>query len=134
MRAQYFIAADGARSTIRKQLEIEMEGPDNLGRFCSVYCEFDISQWTKYRSSIGFFFIEPSISNRSLFTAYGKNRWIIGMRFTPENTKEDFTDEYCLNEIRRVLIYLILLLKLLIKVSGQWRPRLQNNTAIEEFF
>ncbi|KTC76973.1 FAD dependent oxidoreductase [Legionella brunensis] len=101
--AQYVVAADGAHSPIRKQLEIEMEGPDNLGRSCSVYCEFDISQWTKHRPSAGFFFIDPKISSRSLFMAYGKNRWIVGMRFTEENKKEDFTDEYCIHEIRRVV-------------------------------
>lgn len=103
VRAQYVVAADGAHSPIRKQLEIEMEGPDNLARSCSVYCEFDISQLTKHRPSVGFFFTDPKLVGRSLFTAYGKNRWIVGMNLTPENTKEDFTDEYCLNEIRRVL-------------------------------
>ncbi|QBR85135.1 hypothetical protein E3983_12700 [Legionella israelensis] len=103
VHAQYVVAADGAHSPTRKQLEIEMEGPDNLGRSCSVYCEFDISQWTKHRPSAGFFFIDPTIFSRSLFMAYGKNRWIVGMRFTAENKKEDFTDEYCINEIRRVV-------------------------------
>lgn len=103
VHAQYLIAADGAHSAIRKQLKIEMEGPDNLARSCSVYCEFDISQWTKHRPSVGFFFTDPKLLGRSLFTAYGKNRWIVGMNLKPENTKEDFTDEYCLNEIRRVL-------------------------------
>lgn len=103
VRAQYVVAADGAHSSVRKQLGIEMDGPDNLGQFCSVYAEFDISQWTKDRLSIGFFFIDPKISNCSLFMAHGKNRWIAGMRLTAENKKEDFTDEYCLKEIRRVL-------------------------------
>jgi len=103
VHAQYMIAADGAHSSVRKQLGIEMEGPDNLGRSCSVYCEFDVSQWTEYRPSVGFFFTDPKLLGRSLFTAYGKNRWIVGMHFKPENTKEDFTDDYCLNEIRRVL-------------------------------
>ncbi len=102
VQAQYMIAADGAHSSIRKQLGIEMEGPDNLGRSCSVYCEFDISQWTQHRVSAGFFFTDPNILGRSLFTAYGKNRWIVGMHFKPDNTKEDFTDEYCISEIRRV--------------------------------
>jgi putative polyketide hydroxylase len=103
IHADYLIAADGAHSPIRKQLGIEMEGPDNLGRSCSVYCEFDVSEWTQHRLSAGYFFTDPKLLGRSLFTAYGKNRWIVGMHFKPENTKEDFTDEYCLNEIRRVL-------------------------------
>lgn len=103
LHAQYLIAADGAHSTIRKQLEIDMEGPENLARSCSIYCEFDISQWTKHRPSVGFFFTDPKIVGRSLFTAYGRNRWIVGMNLKPENTKEDFSDEYCINEIRRFL-------------------------------
>lgn len=103
VQAQYVIAADGAHSSIRKQLGIEMEGPDNLARSCSVYCEFDISQWTKHRPSVGYFFTDTKLLGRSLFTAYGNNRWIVGMNLTPENTKEDFTDEYCMNEIRRIL-------------------------------
>lgn len=115
VQAQYLIAADGAHSHVRKLLGIEMLGPDNLGRFCNVYCEFDISKWTKHRPSIGFFFIDPKLSNRSLFTAYGKNRWIFGMRFTAENKKEDFTDEYCLNEIRRVLEIPDLVIKIINK-------------------
>lgn len=103
IQADYLVAADGAHSRIRKKLMIEMEGPDNLARSCSVYCEFDVSQWTQDRMSIGFFFTDPKIAGRSLFTAYGKNRWIVGLHLTPENTKEDFTDEYCSSEIRRVL-------------------------------
>jgi putative polyketide hydroxylase len=103
VHAKYLIAADGAHSTIRKQLGIEMEGPDALARSCSVYCEFDISKWTKQRPSVGYFFTDPEIVGRSIFTAYGENRWIVGMHLTKENTKDDFTDEYCINEIRRVL-------------------------------
>lgn len=102
IQAQYLIAADGAHSRIRKQSGIEMTGPDDLGRFCSVYCEFDVSQWTQHRPSIAYFFTNPALANRPLFTAYGKNRWIVGMRFNPDQTKEDFTDEYCCEEIRRV--------------------------------
>ncbi len=103
IHCQYLIAADGAHSRVRQQLDIKMEGPDNLGRFCNVHCEFDIATWTAHRPSIGYFFIDKSLSSRSLFTAYGKNRWIVGMRISAEESKEDFTDEYCVNEIRRVL-------------------------------
>lgn len=101
--AQYVVAADGAHSPIRKQLGIEMEGPDNLGRSCSVYCEFDIAEWTKHRPSAGFFFTDSKLLGRTLLTAYGKNRWLVGMHFRPENSKEDFTDQYCVDEIRRVV-------------------------------
>jgi putative polyketide hydroxylase len=101
--AQYLVAADGAHSRIRKQLGIEMEGPDNLGQFCSVYCEIDISAHTKSRPCIAYFFTAPNLSGRSLFSVDGANRWIIGMRFSKDNTKEFFSDDYCIQEIRRVV-------------------------------
>lgn len=102
IQAQYLIAADGAHSGIRKQLNIAMDGPENLGQFCSVYCEIDISQWTKYRPCIGYFFTDLEIAGRFLASVDGANRWILGIRYQEGNTKEDFTDEYCVEEIRRV--------------------------------
>jgi len=99
---QYLIAADGAHSRIRKQLEIDMNGPDNLGQFCNVYCEMDIKKWTKNRPFIGMFFTDPTLSGRLIASVDGGNRWIVGMRFASDNTKEHFTDNYCINEIRRI--------------------------------
>lgn len=103
VRAQYLIAADGAHSSIRKQLGITMEGPENLGQFCSVYCEIDLSQWTKHRPCAGYFFTDKKLSGRFLSCIDGTNRWIVGMRFFPEQSKSDFTDDYCVHEIRRVV-------------------------------
>ena len=102
INANYLIATDGAHSRIRNQLAIGMDGPDNLGQFCNVYCEFDITQWTKDRPFIGMLFTDPTLSGRLIATVDGGSRWIIGMRFSSENTKETFTDEYCINEIRRI--------------------------------
>lgn len=99
---QYLIGADGAHSPIRKQLEIDMNGPDNLGQFCNVYCEMDITQWTKDRSFIGMFFTDPTLSGRLIASVDGSNRWIVGMRFASDNKKEHFTNDYCTNEIRRI--------------------------------
>lgn len=101
VHAQYLIAADGAHSQIRKSLNIEMLGPSNLGKFCSIYCEMDISKWTKHRPCIGFFFTEPELAGRFLASVDGANRWIIGLRFQSEDLKEKFTDEYCVAEVKR---------------------------------
>lgn len=103
IRSSYLIAADGAHSQIRKQLGIEMIGPDNLGQFCSVYCEFDLSKWTKHRPCIGYFFTDENIRGRFLASVDGGNRWIVGLRFVEKNTKETFIDEYCINEIRQLV-------------------------------
>lgn len=104
VRARYLIAADGAHSHIRKQLGITMNGPDNLGQSCSVYCEIDISAWTKYRPCVGFLFADPKLIHRPYVASVdGINRWIIGLRFNKDNTKDDFSDDYCINEIRKTV-------------------------------
>lgn len=103
LHTQYLIAADGAHSQIRKQLEITMNGADNLGKFCNVYCEIDITKWTKHRPCAGYFFTDQSLSGRWLASIDGDKRWVIGMRFSENMTRETFTDEYCINEIRRIV-------------------------------
>lgn len=103
VRSQYLIAADGAHSRIRKQLGIEMNGPGNLAEFCNVYCKLDLSTWTKDRPFMGMLFTDPKITGRLIASVDGANRWIVGMRFSSAQTKESFTDDYCINEIRRVL-------------------------------
>jgi len=104
IKARYLIAADGAHSHIRKQLGITMDGPDNLGQSCSIYCEIDISTWTKHRPCAGFIFADPKLFHRPYFaTVNGANRWIVMLRFNTGDSKGTFTDEYCINEIRRAV-------------------------------
>lgn len=102
IRASYVVAADGANSSIRQQLNIAMDGPSDLGRFCSVYCNIDISTWVKHRPCISFLFADPKLTGRFFASVDGKNRWIFGIRFGQDQTKDDFTDEYCCSELRRV--------------------------------
>lgn len=103
VRSQYLIAADGAHSRIRQQLGIDMNGPENLAEFCNIYCELDLATWTKDRPFMGMLFTDPKITGRLIASVDGSNRWIVSMRFASDQTKENFTDHYCINEIKRVL-------------------------------
>ncbi|MFZ4115510.1 MAG: FAD-dependent monooxygenase [Chthoniobacterales bacterium] len=103
IHARYLVAADGAHSPIREKLGITMNGPDNLGKFCSVYCGMDLSPWTRDRPAIGYFFTDLRLSGYFLGAVNLSNRWIVGMRFSEGKSQETFTDEYCLQETRRVL-------------------------------
>lgn len=103
LHTQYLIAADGAHSQLRNQLGITMEGPDNLGKFCNIYCEIDIKEWTEHRPCAGYFFTDPQLSGRWLASIDGDKRWIIGISFAKGMTRETFTDKYCINEVRRVV-------------------------------
>lgn len=42
LSAKYLIAADGANSPLRKLFNVEMDGRDNLGVFCNIYCEMNL--------------------------------------------------------------------------------------------
>ena len=103
IRTEYLIGADGTRSNVRNQLGILMEGPGNLGQSCSIYCEIDISKFTNYRPCAGFIFANPKLPGKPYFaSADGANRWIVMLRLTEDNSKDNFTDEYCISEIRRI--------------------------------
>ncbi len=59
LSAQYLIAADGANGSLRKLFNIEMEGVDNLGVFCNIYCEMNLDKYVEHRPSVGFMFTRP---------------------------------------------------------------------------
>lgn len=127
LHATYLVAADGANSRIRQQLDITMEGPTDIGRYCNVYCDIDLSQWTKHRPAIAFMFADPTLTGRFLASVDGANRWIVGMRFKPDQTKDDFSDEYCINEIRRVTN--LPELRVNIRAKNFWTMGAQNAVA-----
>ncbi|MCC2625463.1 MAG: hypothetical protein K0R14_1336 [Burkholderiales bacterium] len=102
IRAKYLIGADGTRSQVRKQSGITMEGPDNLGQSCSIYCDIDISDLVKHRPCAGFLFANPKLSSYPYFASVnGLNRWIVMIRLTKDDSREKFTDEYCIDQIRK---------------------------------
>jgi len=51
LKAQYLIAADGANSCLRDVFHVKMEGKDNLGAFCNIYCEMDLDRYVEHRPS-----------------------------------------------------------------------------------
>jgi 2-polyprenyl-6-methoxyphenol hydroxylase-like FAD-dependent oxidoreductase len=64
IHVRYLVAADGAHSLIQQKLHIPMEGVDNIGNYCNLYCEMDLSKWTSHRPAIGFFFTNSKLSGR----------------------------------------------------------------------
>src|SRR6185437_16629559 len=48
-------------------------------------------------------FANPKLSSKPYFASVdGANRWIVMLRLAEDNSREDFTDEYCISEIRSV--------------------------------
>ena len=105
LTAPYLIAADGANSTIRRLFNVEMEGVDNLGIFCNIYCEMDIDHYIQDRPSAGYMFTRPDIRGTFLLSKKGYRKWLVGVRIDthPTLTKESFTDSFCIDYVRQIL-------------------------------
>lgn len=62
LEASYVIAADGAGSTMRRALGIELVGPGPFGRFVMIHFEADLSPWIRERSGPLFWIYDPESS------------------------------------------------------------------------
>ncbi len=105
LSAQYLIAADGANSLLRKLLNIEMEGMDNLGMFCNIYCEMNLDKYVQHRPSAGFMFTRPDVRGVFILSKDSHQKWLIGIRLDPSRhlTKELFTDAFCIDYVKKIL-------------------------------
>jgi putative polyketide hydroxylase len=105
LTAQYLIAADGASSSLRTLFNIEMEGVDNLGEFCNIYCKMNLDKYVAYRPSAGFMFTRPDLRGTFMLSKRGFQEWLLGVRLDPSRnlTSESFTDEYCLEYVKKVI-------------------------------
>jgi len=105
LTATYLIAADGANSSIRKLCNIEMEGVDNLGVFCNIYCEMNLDTYVADRPSAGFMFTRPDLRGTFILSKNGYRKWLVGVRMDPDRniTKELFTDDFCVAYVKKVV-------------------------------
>lgn len=105
LSAPYLIAADGANSSLRELFNIEMEGIDNLGIFCNIYCEMDLDKYVEHRPSAGFMFTRPDVRGTFVLSKKGHKKWLIGVRIgsNPNLIKESFTDDFCMEYVKKVI-------------------------------
>lgn len=102
LRAQYLLAADGARSPVRNLLKIPVNGREDLGRFLSIYFKADPYPIAPYRPSAGYFMLGEASLGRFILSVNCKDEWLMGIKLSPEMEKDesDFHKEYCLQSIR----------------------------------
>ncbi len=105
LTAQYLIAADGAHSSLRHLFGIEMEGADELGSFCNIYCEMNLDKYVHHRPSASFMFTRPDIRGTFMLAKDGQRKWLVGVRLdgNPNLTKEMFTDDFCVNFVKKIV-------------------------------
>jgi len=125
IRAKYLLAADGARSPIRKLLEIPVIGKEDLGKFVSIYFKADPYPIAPYRPSAMYFMLGEASFGRIIQSVNCKDEWLMGIKLSSEmeTNDTDFHTEYCLQFIRET--FEIADLKIEILDIDFWHMRVQ---------
>lgn len=97
VEAAYLVAADGQKSTVRRLLDIPVEGPGVLLNTLSMVVECDIEHVVAGRR-FGFAYLSSPGQGTVIFPHDGKSRWCFGVPFHPDQgeTVADYPAERCL--------------------------------------
>ena len=99
VRAQYLIAADGARSPVRKALGVAMHGVPELYRSVNLLLNADLTKWVKDRPA-AIYLIEQEGLHATFMTINGINRWGFLINLPLEASFEPYTRERCAEVVR----------------------------------
>lgn len=103
VHASYAIAADGARSGIRGQLGIDVEGPPPIGHMISIMFEADIADALRDRMC-ALYFLRSTIPC-AVEAVDNDRRWIVQTGYDPAEggSPDDFTPELCTRIVREAV-------------------------------
>ncbi|SJZ85376.1 putative polyketide hydroxylase [Chitinophaga eiseniae] len=92
--ADYLVAADGANSPVRQQLQLPVTGPGVLADFLNIYFEADMAELVLNREFSLCIIDTPGITG--FVTAINNSdRWVYQLRYYPDKGEraEDYTEE-----------------------------------------
>lgn len=99
VRAQYLIAADGARSPVRRALGIGMRGLPEIYRSVNVLFNADLTPWVKDRPS-AIYMIQQGDLRATFMTINGVNRWGFLINLPVDASFDPYTPERCAEVVR----------------------------------
>ncbi|MEE1832142.1 FAD-dependent oxidoreductase [Streptomyces sp. SP17KL33] len=105
VRADYLVAADGPRSPIREQLGIGQSGPGDLFHNVSVtFRSRGLAEVVGNRLFIVCYLTNPD-ADGALLPVDNRENWVFHLPWHPEHgeTLEEFTEERCVEHIRRAI-------------------------------
>ncbi|MGW3665171.1 FAD-dependent oxidoreductase [Streptomyces sp. NPDC005141] len=105
IRAEYLVAADGPRSPIRDALRIGQTGPGDLFHNVSLtFTSHALADVVGDRRFIVCYLTDPE-ADGALLPVDNKEHWVFHAPWHPEHgeTLEEFTDERCVEHIRRAI-------------------------------
>jgi 2-polyprenyl-6-methoxyphenol hydroxylase-like FAD-dependent oxidoreductase len=99
VRAQYVIAADGARSPVRRALGVGMDGVPELYRSVNLLLNADLTPWVKNRPAAIYLIQQPDL-RVTFMTINGVNRWGCLINLPLEASFDPYTPERCAAVVR----------------------------------
>ncbi|WP_459500225.1 FAD-dependent oxidoreductase [Bacillus sp. C1] len=103
--SKYMIAADGAKSSIRKHSGIEANGRGKIGgHYINIYFKADLSDFIK-GDAFGFTMVSHPEVLGALIPVNNKDLWIYHVAYYPlkGETPEDFSIDHCQEIIRKAI-------------------------------
>lgn len=89
VRARWAVACDGARSRMRRDLGIEMDGPTSLQKFVSIYFEANLARWIGDRSG-PLFWIAGAKARGAVIGFDLARTWALMVPYDDPHTPRDF--------------------------------------------
>jgi putative polyketide hydroxylase len=104
VRADYLIAADGARSPMRTALGITQSGEGTLEHYLNIYFEADLSELVRGKEFSQCLIEHPDVSG-VLVSINNTDRWVFHLSYDPAKgeTPDDFPPERCQDLIRQAI-------------------------------
>ncbi len=100
VEGEYLVAADGAASSIRGQLGVEMDGPRGLGHFVNVYYKADLDPYVAQRPAI-LYFVAGDVARGVFQPLDARGRWLCQIAYDGTTEAfEGYTPERCVDWIR----------------------------------
>lgn len=94
IQSRYVIGADGASSSVRRFMAIEMQGPDSLAGFCTMHFKADLSVLLEQRGALLYWVMDPEFDG--VFIAHDiANTWVFMKRFAPGESFASFDRQRC---------------------------------------
>jgi len=103
-RARYVIAADGAQSTIRRRLAVNMVGERDVYDSVNIHFKADLTRWVAERPAALYLIEQPELRGTFL-TINGSDRWsfLVTSMSAYGYSPEQFTDDFCMRIIRQAV-------------------------------
>jgi putative polyketide hydroxylase len=100
VRARFLIAADGNDSTSRDACGIGRAGDADMGHFVNIFHRAPLGPLVRERPGWSYAVITPEVDG-AFVAINGDDVWLFHVNLGPGETVEDFTDERCVETIRR---------------------------------